>query len=134
VFTVPIGVIEASTNVQIGLNFITELIIGYALPSRPIAMMMFKTWGYMTMSQALSYLDALKLAHYMKVPHRSMFFCQIISTIVASTVQLGVQEWMFSHIEDLCSPDQKDSFTCPRIEVFGSASIIVSHYACRGAA
>lgn len=27
-------------------SVITELIIGYALPGRPIAMMMFKTWGY----------------------------------------------------------------------------------------
>lgn len=27
-------------------SVITELIIGYALPGRPVAMMMFKTWGY----------------------------------------------------------------------------------------
>ena len=32
-------------------SVITELIVGYALPGRPIAMMMFKTWGYITMSQ-----------------------------------------------------------------------------------
>ena len=37
--------IQAITNQQIGLNVIAELIIGYALPGRPLAMMMFKTWG-----------------------------------------------------------------------------------------
>ena len=42
VYIIPIGMIQAITNQQIGLNVITELIIGYALPGRPVAMMMFK--------------------------------------------------------------------------------------------
>jgi OPT family oligopeptide transporter len=130
VFTVPIGVIEAMTNIEMGLNVITELIIGYALPGRPIAMMMFKTWGYITMIQALSFTYTLKLGHYMKIPPRSMFFCQIIGTVVGGTVQLCVQEWMFSHIDEFCNPNQKDNFTCPHTHVFGTASIIVSHYYC----
>jgi OPT family oligopeptide transporter len=121
-------VIEAMTNVEMGLNVITELIIGYALPGRPIAMMMFKTWGYRTMSQALAFTSNLKLGHYMKIPHRPIFFCQIVGTVVSGTVQLWVQECMFSHVEDLCSPDQKDNFICPDINVFGTASIIVRHY------
>lgn len=41
-YTVPIGIIQAITNQQIGLNVVTELIVGYALPGRPIAMMLFK--------------------------------------------------------------------------------------------
>jgi OPT family oligopeptide transporter len=125
-YTVPIGVIQAITNQQVGLNVITELIIGYALPGRPIAMMMFKTWGYITMTQALQFTSDFKLAHYMKISHRPMFFCQVVATIVAGTVQLGVQAWMFSNIEGLCSADQKDGFICPSTTVFGTASIIVS--------
>jgi hypothetical protein len=46
--------IQAITNQQVGLNVITELIIGYALPGRPVAMMMFKTWGYITMAQGMA--------------------------------------------------------------------------------
>lgn len=34
--------IQATTNQKVGLNVITELIIGYALPGRPVAMMLFK--------------------------------------------------------------------------------------------
>ena len=126
IYTVPIGVIQAITNQQVGLNVITELIIGYLLPGRPVAMMTFKTWGYITMVQALNFTNDFKLGHYMKIPHRPMFFCQVVATIIAGTVQLGVQGWMFSNIEDLCSADQKDGFTCPSTTVFGTASIIVS--------
>jgi hypothetical protein len=68
VYIIPIGVIQAITNQQVGLNVITELVIGYALPGRPIAMMMFKTWGYITMAQALTFTSDFKLGHYMKVP------------------------------------------------------------------
>ena len=130
VHTIPIGVITAVTNVSVGLNVITELIIGYALPGRPIAMMMFKTWGYWTVDQALNFTADFKLGHYMKIPHHSMFFCQIVATVVGSTVQLGVQTWMFSHIEDICSPHQKDNFTCPITTVFGNASVFVGHCPC----
>ncbi|TFK45541.1 small oligopeptide transporter [Heliocybe sulcata] len=124
VYTIPIGMIQAITNQQVGLNVITELIIGYALPGRPIAMMMFKTWGYITMAQALTFTSDFKLGHYMKIPPRPMFWCQVVATVIAGTAQLGVQAWMFSNIEDMCSPHQKDGFSCPSTEVFGTASII----------
>ena len=53
-----------------------------------------------------------------------MFFCQVAAALIASTVQLGVQVWMFENIQDICTPDQKDGFTCPSTHVFGTASII----------
>ncbi|KAF8493687.1 OPT oligopeptide transporter [Russula emetica] len=124
VYTLPFSVIGATTGQYLGLNVITELIIGYAIPGRPIAMMLFKTWGYITMSQAIVFMSNLKLAHYMKIAHRPMFFCQVVATIVAGTVQLGVQSWMFSNIEGLCDADQKDGFICPFTTVFGNSSII----------
>lgn len=116
--------IQAITNSQVGLNVITELIIGYALPGRPLAMMLFKTWGYITMAQALQFTSDFKLGHYMKIPPRSMFWAQVVATVIAGTVQLGVQAWMFTNIPDMCATDQKDKFTCPSTQVFGTASII----------
>jgi hypothetical protein len=38
---------------------ITELIVGYALPGRPVAMMLFKTYGYISMSQGFFYLPCI---------------------------------------------------------------------------
>ncbi|KAF7327111.1 OPT oligopeptide transporter [Mycena kentingensis (nom. inval.)] len=123
-YVIPVGMIQAITNQQVGLNVITELIIGYALPGRPVAMMMFKTWGYITMAQALTFTSDFKLGHYMKIPPRQMFLCQVIATMVAGTVQLGVQAWMFTNIKDMCDRDQPDGFWCPSTGVFGTASII----------
>ncbi|CDO75766.1 hypothetical protein BN946_scf185039.g2 [Trametes cinnabarina] len=82
---------------------------GYALPGRPVAMMMFKTWGYITMAQALTFVSDFKLGHYMKVPPRPMFWGQA---------------WMFTNIEGMCSPEQRNGFICPGTQVFGTASII----------
>ena len=87
-------------------------------------MMMFKTWGYISMFQALQFTSDFKLGHYMKVPPRPMFWGQVAATIIAGTVQLGVQAWMFTNIENICDPKQKDGFICPSTEVFGTASII----------
>ena len=40
VFSLPIGIIQAVTNNQIGLNVLTEFIFGYIQPGRPLALMM----------------------------------------------------------------------------------------------
>ena len=45
------------------------------------------------MTQALQFTSDMKLGHYMKVPPRTMFLCQIVATVVAGTTQLGVQQW-----------------------------------------
>ncbi len=39
-FSLPIGIIEAVTNNQIGLNVLTEFVYGYIQPGRPLALMM----------------------------------------------------------------------------------------------
>lgn len=39
-FALPIGIIQAVTNNQIGLNVLTEFVYGYIQPGRPLALMM----------------------------------------------------------------------------------------------
>lgn len=124
IYVIPIGMIQAITNQQIGLNVVTELVIGYALPGKPVAMMLFKTWGFMTMSQGLQFASDFKLGHYMKIPPRTMFWCQVVATVIAGTTQIGVQTWMFSHIEDMCDPLQPSGFSCPDTWTFYTASVI----------
>nr|GMC55118.1 oligopeptide transporter 4-like [Ipomoea batatas] len=75
-FTLPISIITATTNSTPGLNIITEYIMGVIYPGRPIANVCFKTYGYISMSQAISFLSDFKLGHYMKIPPRSMFLVQ----------------------------------------------------------
>ncbi|KAF3898079.1 Small oligopeptide transporter [Trichophyton interdigitale] len=124
VMTIPIGVVQATTNIQLGLNVFTEYIIGYMLPGRPLAMMLFKTYGYITMVQALSFVQDLKLGHYMKVPPRSLFWGQLVATMWSCMVQLCVQIWALDNIADICQPHQSNRFTCPQGRVFFGASVI----------
>lgn len=124
VFFLPVGVIQALSNQQVGMNMISELIVGYMLPGRPFAMMIFKTTMYMATSQGLAFVSDQKIAHYMKLPPRAVFFAQIIATMVGGAVQLAVQEWSFNNIDGICHPDQKEKFTCSSQRVFGTASVI----------
>ena len=52
-----------------------------ALPCRPIAMMLFKTWDYIPLVLALQFASDLKLGHHMKIPHRLMFWCHLVAMV-----------------------------------------------------
>ncbi|XP_062009588.1 oligopeptide transporter 4-like [Rosa rugosa] len=125
-FTLPISIITATTNQTPGLNIITEYIMGLILPGRPIANVCFKTYGYMSMAQAVSFLQDFKLGHYMKIPPRSMFLVQFIGTILAGTVNLVVAEWLLHSIKNICvdDPHSDSPWTCPGDRVFFDASVI----------
>ncbi|GAA0148501.1 hypothetical protein LIER_07925 [Lithospermum erythrorhizon] len=126
-FTLPIGVITATTNQQPGLNVITELIIGYILPGKPLANVAFKTYGYISMSQAIMFLSDFKLGHYMKVPPKSMFLVQLVGTVVASTTYFGTAWWLLNTVDHICDPTklpEGSPWTCPGDDVFYNASII----------
>ena len=124
VFSIPIGMIQAITNIQLGLNVITEFIIGYMQPGRPVAMMLFKTYGYITMTQGLAFAQDLKLGLYMKVPPRLLFSGQIIATVWSCFVQIAVLNWAFGSIENICTQENRNHFTCPGGRVFFNASVI----------
>lgn len=124
VWFVPMGIVQATTNIQIGLNVFTEFIVGYMQPGRPMAMMLFKTYGYISMYQGLFFCQDMKLGHYMKVPPRVTFAAQAVSCLWTSVVQIAVMNWALSAIKDVCSQDQVSHFSCPNGRVFFNASII----------
>ncbi|EPY49188.1 OPT oligopeptide transporter Isp4 [Schizosaccharomyces cryophilus OY26] len=124
VWFVPIGVIYAITNVELGMNVFTEFIVGYMYPGHPLAMMIFKTVGYITQAQALTFVSDLKLGHYMKIPPRMMFWAQTLSTIWSCFVQIGVLDWALGNIKGVCNPDQPDGYSCPGAKTFFNSSVI----------
>ncbi|KAJ6314458.1 hypothetical protein OIU78_018020 [Salix suchowensis] len=109
------------------LEVLTELVIGYIHPGRPVAIVAFKTYGYSSVTQALSLLGDFKIGHYMKIPPRSMFIVQLVGTIVSSTVYVGTAWWLLTSVKNICDPDlllDGSPWTCPGSNVFYSASII----------
>ncbi|KDQ12567.1 hypothetical protein BOTBODRAFT_412338 [Botryobasidium botryosum FD-172 SS1] len=109
-YTIPNGILAAISNQTISLDTTAKLIIGYALPGRPVALMLFKAWSSDLTFSMYNFSSFLKIGHYMKIPPRVMFASQAVGTIIAGTTQLAVQAWMFANIPGLCG---KSGFTCP---------------------
>lgn len=126
-FTLPIGILMATTNQAPGLNVISEYLIGYLLPGKPIANMVFKAYGYDSTAQAVSFLSDFKLGHYMKIPPRSMFIVQGLGTVIAALLNVMVSWWMLNSIDNICDTSALPSgspWTCPNDRVFYNASVI----------
>ena len=125
----------AISNIQIGLNVITEFVAAYALAGKPIANMTFKVYGYMAMYQGLTFTQDLKLGHYMHVPPIMMFSVQVLATIWGGLVNVGVlycitscilllSEGAFNSIRGICTSDAVQNFSCPAATTFFTASVV----------
>ncbi|XP_058070625.1 oligopeptide transporter 3-like [Magnolia sinica] len=127
IITLPIGVIQATTNQQPGYDIIAQFIIGYIMPGKPIANLLFKIYGRISTIHALSFLSDLKLGHYMKIPPRCMFTAQLAGTVISGTVNLAVAWWMLGNIENICDVEAlhpESPWTCPKFRVTFDASVI----------
>ncbi|GAA5832438.1 hypothetical protein JCM11251_006454 [Rhodosporidiobolus azoricus] len=85
-FLPPVGIIAAVTNTTLGLNVITEFVAGFVWEGKPIANIVFKVYGYMTMLQSIDLSSDQKLGLYMKIPPRALFICQVYGTALGSIV------------------------------------------------
>ncbi|XP_030944941.1 oligopeptide transporter 7-like, partial [Quercus lobata] len=126
-FTLPVGVITATTNQTPTLNVISEYIIGYLYPGYPVANICFKVYGYISLKQGIAFLQDFKLGHYMKIPPRAMFMAQVLGTIIAAFAHLGTAWWLMDNIPNICDRALLPSdspWTCPSDHVFYDASVI----------
>lgn len=55
---------------------------------------------------------------------RGFVIVQMVSTFTSALVQVGVKEWLFAHVPDLCSPNQAQRLTCPHNQVYFTASAV----------
>ncbi|KAG5355494.1 Oligopeptide transporter 2 [Yarrowia sp. C11] len=122
VFIIPFTVFAAYTASSLSLNVITELIIGYALPGRFMALNLIKALSVTIAAQAQNYTTDQKLTHYAHLPPRSIFWLQLWATLVNGLVCLGVIQFQLN-LDGLCDPDNKQKFTCPGETTFFTASV-----------
>jgi OPT family small oligopeptide transporter len=121
---IPVGIVAAITNQQSSLYLICQLVCGVVFPGRPVANMVFVTYGYISSAQGIKFSSDLKLGHYMKIPPKILFQVQMVSTLVASVTQIVVLNWMFAYIPNICTPDAVNGFTCPIARVHFNGSIL----------
>lgn len=103
------------------------MLFGYIYPGRPIGLLVFKHYIIGNEFQALGLISELKLAHYMKIPPKTMFVAQLAGTLVTTFISLGTCWRMLSNIENICDPKRlpKGSpWTCPGFTIgYGSSAI-----------
>ncbi|KNG49420.1 sexual differentiation process protein isp4 [Stemphylium lycopersici] len=124
VLFVPIGIVMAITNQQSSIYLICQLLCGVLFPGRPVANMVFTTFGYISATQGLKFASDLKLGHYMKIPPRILFKLQLTVTIISSLTQIGVLNWMLNFIPGICTPEAINGFNCPIARVHFNGSIL----------
>lgn len=64
---------DISLDSQISLNLLAQIIPGTLLPGQPLANMFFKAYSIQTLTESTSFVQDLKLGHYIKVPPRATF-------------------------------------------------------------
>jgi OPT family small oligopeptide transporter len=124
-FLVPSSYLYAISGNTEGLNVLTELIVGYALPGHPNALMFVKAFGYNITGQADYFVSDQKMGLYAKIPPRAMYRGQLISAFITSIVAYGTVTFVDNDIKGICTSDQPARFTCAGgSEVYFSASVI----------
>jgi len=124
VLFIPIGIVMAITNQQSSIYLICQLLCGVIFPGRPVANMVFTTFGYISATQGLKFASDLKLGHYMKIPPRILFKLQLSVTVISSLTQIGVLNWMLNYIPGICTPEAINGFNCPIARVHFNGSIL----------
>jgi OPT family small oligopeptide transporter len=125
VFLVPMTYLYAISGTTQGLNVLTELIVGYALPGHPEALMFVKAFGYNINGQADFYVSDQKMGLYAKIPPRAMYRGQLISAIITAFVAYGVVQFVDNDISGICTPGQAQHFNCENgSEIYFSSSVI----------
>lgn len=124
VFLIPLTAIYSTTGFQFGLNVLVQIIVGYAIPGNGLALNFIKALGYNINGQAQTYITDQKMGHYVKIPPRALFRCQMLSVFITSFISLAVMNFMIDNVENYCTPESRQKFLCPLSNVFFSASVL----------
>lgn len=131
IFLIPMSYLYAISGTTEGLNVVTELIVGYALPGHPEALMFVKAFGYNINGQADNYISDQKMGFYAKLPPRAMYRGQVMSSIITAFVCYAVVQWADNNVPGICTPDQVANFNCENgSQVYFASSVVwVSYHA-----
>nr|KAJ3422003.1 hypothetical protein HK105_001565 [Polyrhizophydium stewartii] len=119
---IPIGIIQATTGVQLGLNVISELIIGYMIPGQLVPVMTFKSLAYNIMIQALALVSDLKIGNYLHISPIHMVAAQLYGTLLGALVNTSTAFWVLNSLSSLLLNDE--NWLSSDYQVFTNAGII----------
>ncbi|KAJ9143372.1 OPT superfamily oligopeptide transporter [Pleurostoma richardsiae] len=85
-FTLPSGILFALANIQIGMDYLSEILAGALFPGKPIAVLTSTVYGRQVLEQCLNLVSDLKFGFYMKIPERALFLAQVYGTVLGPLV------------------------------------------------
>jgi OPT family oligopeptide transporter len=97
----PIGIITAVSGQRLGVNVLTEFIIGLISPGKTVEVMAFKSLGTNSVIQAITLVSDLKLGHYMKINPYHMLFAQIYGSLIGAVTNVIATFWAMDSLRNL---------------------------------
>lgn len=124
VVLLPFTIFMSVSGIQLTLNVLGELVIGYALPGSFQALSTTKALVVQIADQAMNYTSDQKTTHYAHLPPRSIFAIQLWATLVNGLVCLGVLQFQEYSVKGICTPHNSMRFSCPNENTLFAASVI----------
>ncbi|CAF1398629.1 unnamed protein product [Didymodactylos carnosus] len=113
----PIGIVQATTTVDILPIFIARILGGALFAGRfnPSGIMTFMVYAYQMQTKSLSLILNLKFAHFLKISPRTLFMTQLSITIISVIIRYLITNHLLTVIHDLCDPD--GDWSCNTIDM-----------------
>ncbi|ANB14253.1 oligopeptide transporter OPT1 [Sugiyamaella lignohabitans] len=109
---IPVGILESLSTFTAGYDAIIQIISGYWLEGKPLALIQASAYGVTAVEKGLHFSADMKLAHYFKVPPKITFTVQFVGAIIGTLSSVGVIDWVLGNIKDVCTPSAKDNMVC----------------------
>lgn len=119
----PIGLMQATTNITINTGVLAALIGGFIWPGNMMNNVIFKIFTLVCTFQGLGYVQSMKTGHYMKIPPRITFLAQCLSIVISWVVQTAVNLWAMGHIKGICTDEAENQFLCPLAEGYAANAV-----------
>ncbi|CAF1481374.1 unnamed protein product, partial [Didymodactylos carnosus] len=121
IFILPIGIVAANTNQTIPIYVLSEFVAGAIMHGNLIAAATFRTYSFNTLFQAVTFINYLKLSHYMKIPPRTIFIAQVVGTCVSAIVSYSITDHFLNTVHNMCTTN--GDWTCVQTISFYNKSI-----------
>lgn len=90
IFTFPNGVLWGVANMQVGMQFLSEVIAGALFPGKPLGVLTCMVYGRQILEQNLNLISDYKFGFYMKIPETEMFIGQVYGTLLGPFINYGM--------------------------------------------
>ncbi|KAK3935489.1 oligopeptide transporter [Diplogelasinospora grovesii] len=124
-FIFPSGILFGFANIQIGMDYLSELLAGALFPGKPIAVLTCTVYGRQILEQCLNLVSDIKFAHYMKIPERALFQAQVYGTLLGPFVNFACMRLIIdAHAPELTESSGASGWNALKTKNFYSLSVI----------